>query len=219
MRTTAGATIALAVTEPAIAAWFPPTPEQPAGPFYAALRPLSIDNDLLHLPGRSEAADGDVIHILGQVRNQSGKAISGARVEIWQANAYGRYNHPRHENSNLKLDPNFQGFGHDKTDAAGSYRFRTVKPAPYPDSPSWLRPPHIHFAVFPPGGAPWTTQLYFAGEPLNETDHLLQSLPTDADRARVTASLQPPSPDLEPSSRVGRFDITLGIPGIRQEKI
>ena len=219
LRGSLAASVVLAAAKPSVAAWFPPTPAQPAGPFYAPLRPLSIDNDLLYLPGSSIRADGDMLHIAGQVRDQAGKPIAGTRVEIWQANAYGRYNHPRHTNSNLKLDPNFQGFGHDETDAAGGYRFRTIKPAPYPDSPVWLRPPHIHFAVFPPGGPTWTTQLYFAGEPLNATDHLLQGLPTDADRARVTVTLTPPPPDLEPDSRVGTFDITLGIPGVKREKI
>ncbi len=205
--------------KPAASAWFPPTPMQPAGPFYAPFKPLSIDNDLLFLPGRTQRADGEMIHISGRVRDQSGKAIKGARVEIWQANQYGRYNHPRHENSNLKLDPNFQGFGHDATDEAGAYRFRTIKPGPYPDSPNWLRPPHIHFAVFPPGGPSWTTQLYFAGEPLNDSDFLLQGLPTDADRNRVTVALKPPTAALEAESRLGVFDITLGIPGVRREKI
>ncbi len=219
LRLSLGAGALAASFNPTRAAWLPPTPAQPAGPFYAAFKPLSIDNDLLFLPGRTQRAEGEMLHISGRVRDQSGKAIEGARVEIWQANRFGRYNHPRHDNSILKLDPNFQGFGHDNSDQQGTYRFRTIKPGAYPDSPNWLRPPHIHFAVFPPGGAPWTTQLYFANEPLNKTDFLLQGLPTDADRARVTMALQPPAPDLEPDSRMGVFDIVLGTPGVRQEKI
>ncbi len=219
LRASLGAGFLAANAKASAAAWLPPTPSQPAGPFYAPFKPLSIDNDLVFLPGRPQPADGDILHISGRVRDQSGKNVSGARVEIWQANRYGRYNHPRHENSNLKLDPNFQGFGHDQTDTDGIYRFRTIKPGAYPDSPTWLRPPHIHFAVFPPASAPWTTQLYFADEPLNETDFLLQGLPTEADRIRVTMTLGPPAPDLEPDSRMGKFDIVLGTPGVEQRKI
>lgn len=219
LRLSLGFGVLAATLTPARAAWMPPTPAQPAGPFYAALKPLSIDNDLLFLPGQTKRAEGETIHIMGRILDQSGKAIQGARVEIWQANRHGRYNHPRHANSNLKLDPNFQGFGHNETDRGGAYRFRTIMPGAYPDSPNWVRPPHIHFAVFPPGGPPWTTQLYFAGEPLNKTDFLLQGLLTDADRARVTTTLQSPSPDLEADSRIGKFDIVLGMPGVRQEKI
>lgn len=219
LRASLGAAAVTTGLKPAFSAWFPPTPMQPAGPFYAPFKPLSIDNDLLFLPGKTQRADGEMLHISGRVRDQAGKAIPGARVEIWQANQHGRYNHPRHENSNLKLDPNFQGFGHDETDETGTYRFRTIKPGPYPDSPNWLRPPHIHFAVFPPGGPAWTTQLYFAGEPLNNTDFLLQGLPTDDDRTRVTVTLKPPSPPLDPDSQEGLFDIVLGKPGVTREKI
>jgi protocatechuate 3,4-dioxygenase beta subunit len=219
LRASLGVGVLAASLKPSAAAWLSPTPAQPAGPFYAPFKPLSIDNDLVFLPGRTQRADGETLHISGRVRGQTGKSIAGARVEIWQANRYGRYNHPRHENSNLKLDPNFQGFGHDLTDDAGGYRFRTIKPGAYPDSPNWLRPPHIHFAVFPPGGPPWTTQLYFAGEPLNKTDFLLQGLPTDIARERVTMALKPPTPELEPDSRTGTFNIVLGTPGVRQEKI
>ena len=107
LRGSVAASVVLAAAKPSVAAWFPPTPAQPADPFYAPLRPLSIDKDLLYLPGSSIRADGDMLHIAGQVRDQAGKLIAGARVEIWQANAYGRYKHPRHANSNLKLDPNF----------------------------------------------------------------------------------------------------------------
>ncbi len=105
-------------------------------------------------------------------------------MEIWQDNAYGRYGHPRHENTNLKLDPNFLGFGHFLSGEDGAYRFRSIKPARYPDSAAWVRPPHIHFAVFPPSGSKWTMQMYFAGEPLNE-NNFLRSIRRPAHRTRM----------------------------------
>ena len=196
-----------------LAAWSEATPEQPAGPFYAPFKPLSIDNDLVLIPGRSELASGQILHLGGRIFDQTGKPIAGARVEIWQANAHGRYNHPRHRNSRLPLDANFQGFGHDETDAGGAYRFRTIKPGPYPDSPRWIRPPHIHFLVVPPAGMPWTTQMYFAGEALNKTDFILNGIPAEA-RQRVVMPLLPPTPDQESGSRQVGFDIVLGMPGV-----
>jgi len=212
-----GATAISAGPGPALAAWLAPTPWQPAGPFYARFKPLSIDNDLLYLPGHGERAEGRLIHVVGRVLDQSGKPVRGARVEIWQANAFGRYNHPRHQNSNLKLDPNFQGFGHDRTDDDGAYRFRTIKPAPYPDSVSWVRPPHIHFAVYAPGAEAWTTQMYFRGEALNATDRLLQGIADPHDRARVVVALERPGPEFEADSLVGVFDIVLGQPGLESK--
>ena len=152
---------------------------------------MSVDNDLLLRDGKNDPADGEIIYVAGRIRDQTGKPIKGARVEIWQANAYGRYSHPRHENTNLKLDPNFLGFGHFLTGKDGAYRFRSIKPAPYPDSAAWVRPPHIHFAVFPPNGSEWTTQMYFAGEPLNENDFLRSALGSDEARKRVTVAFRP----------------------------
>ena len=157
---------------------------QPAGPFYHPIEPLSVDNDLLYHQDTESRADGEVIFIRSRLLNQTGKPIKNARIEIWQANAHGRYNHPRHANSNLPLDPNFFGFGHTLTEPEGHYRFRSIKPAPYSDNLEWLRPPHIHFAVIPEGGTPWLTQMSFAGEALNKRDFLLRNLPSDVVRER-----------------------------------
>lgn len=195
--------------------WLEETPAQPVGPFYAPFKPLSIDSDLVHVPGSSTPAEGQVIELVGHVRDQTGQPIAGARVEIFQANRFGRYNHPRHANSNLKLDPHFQGFGHDASDEQGRYGFRTIKPGPYPDNPNWTRPPHIHFVVFPPTGAPWATQMYFEGEALNRDDLLLRGIP---ERARHLV-VRPISPATENADGfLGRieFDIVLGQPGIER---
>ena len=202
----------------ALAKWLAETPRQPAGPFYHPFEPLSLDNDLVLREGRNQPADGEIIYVKGIVRDQTGKAIPKARVEIWQANAYGRYNHPQHANSNLKIDPNFLGFGHTLTDETGAYRFRSIKPAPYPDSAEWIRPPHIHFAVFPPGGREWATQMYFRGEELNGIDFLLRRLPSDADRARVTVDFRPAPNAPDQNATLGEFEIVLGMPGVIRDK-
>ncbi|MFQ5765300.1 MAG: hypothetical protein ACE5GT_10240, partial [Rhodospirillales bacterium] len=75
----------------AVAAWLEPTPRQTFGPFYAPLKPLSVDNDLVLVPGSAVPATGRVLHVMGRVLDRSGRPIEGARVEIWQANAFGRY--------------------------------------------------------------------------------------------------------------------------------
>ena len=201
-----------------VAAWYAETPRQPAGPFYQPFEPMSVDNDLLLRDGKNDPADGEIIYVAGRIRDQTGKPIKGARVEIWQANAYGRYSHPRHENTNLKLDPNFLGFGHCLTGEDGAYRFRSIKPAPYPDSAAWVRPPHIHFAIFPPSGSEWTTQMYFAGEPLNENDFLRSALGSDEARKRVTVAFRPATGAPDKDAHIGHFDIVLGMPGVTRDK-
>ena len=85
-------------------------------------------------------------------------------MEIWQCDANGRYRHPR-DRGDVEEDPNFQGFGHTVTDADGHYRFRTIRPVPYPG-----RTPHIHAAVIQEGARPFVTQIYVADEPLNLRD-------------------------------------------------
>jgi len=197
------------------AAWLKETPSQPAGPFYARFTPLSLDNDLALVPGSATPAHGTILHVTGRVLGQGGRPMAKARVEIWQANAYGRYNHPRHAGSAAKIDPNFQGYGHTETDARGRYRFRTIIPGAYTDSPGWVRPPHIHFAVITEGRDLWTTQMYFADEPLNKTDLLLGALAAE-DRERLTVNLLGPEPGMAPDARRVRFDIVLGREGVER---
>jgi protocatechuate 3,4-dioxygenase beta subunit len=83
---------------------------------------------------------------MGRVLNGDGAPVAGARVEIWQANTHGRYTHPYDTNA-APLDPNFEGYGVQVTDAEGRYRFKTIKPGAYPVTEDWSRPPHIHFDV------------------------------------------------------------------------
>ena len=160
------------------------TPGQAAGPFYPVVPPLHKDNDLTQVEGRSGRAAGQISDLSGQVMEVDGRPLAGVRVEIWQCDANGRYRHPRDRQS-VAEDPNFQGFGHTITDAEGRYRFRTIRPVPYPG-----RTPHIHAAIFREGDEPFVTQIYAAGEPLNEGDMLFRRVPEHL-RPLLLADFQP----------------------------
>ena len=155
---------------PAAAGLLPPTPRQSAGPFYPTELPLDDDNDLTRVGDRKQQATGEITDLSGRILDTNGRPIAGARVEIWQCDANGRYRHPRDPNRSA-LDPNFQGHGHFLTQEDGGYRFRTIRPVPYPG-----RTPHIHTAVFLPGERPFVTQIYIAGEPRNQEDFLFVTL-------------------------------------------
>jgi protocatechuate 3,4-dioxygenase beta subunit len=181
------------------------TPDQILGPFYPLLKPLDQDADLTTIDGRTGRAKGQVIHLAGRVLNTQGKPVAGARVEIWQANARGRYTHPDDSNP-APLDPNFQGYGVQVTDREGRYRFKTIKPGAYPAAGgAWARAPHIHFDVTGQSNQ-FVTQMYFDGEPLNGTDRFLQSA---GNPQMLVAKLLPPTKDFEPDSLVVNWDIVL----------
>ena len=110
---------------------------------------------------------------------------ANAVVDIWQANAAGRYSHEADPNP-VPLDPNFQGWAIMTTNDKGRYSFKTVRPGAYPAAKGWDRPPHIHFKVSRRGYHDITTQMYFENEPLNDVDHLLKSL-NDAEQSKLIA--------------------------------
>jgi protocatechuate 3,4-dioxygenase beta subunit len=149
------------------------TPVQSSGPFYPAELPLDDDNDLTHVAGRDAVASGLLTELTGRVQDLNGRPIADARIEIWQCDANGRYRHPGDPGQAMR-DENFQGHGHTVTDAAGRYRFRTIRPVPYPG-----RTPHIHMAVFAPQSTPLVTQLYVQGEPRNAGDFLFNRVPME----------------------------------------
>ncbi len=178
------------------------TPSQGRGPFYPLSLPLDRDNDLTIVDGQIGSAAGTVTHLGGRLSDRSGRPQSGALVEIWQANAFGRYHHPG-DDSPTPIDPNFQGYGQTVTDAEGLYRFRTIRPAPYPG-----RTPHIHFAIKTRSAESLVTQMYFAGEPGNDRDGLLGAVRDPAERARIIVPLT--TAEQESGALQGRFDIVLG---------
>jgi protocatechuate 3,4-dioxygenase, beta subunit len=180
------------------------TPDQILGPFYPVRRIPDAGADLTRLPGRDGRAAGQVLHVVGRVLNIKGEPVRGAKLEVWQANANGRYTHPADTNS-AALDPNFEGFAVLESDAEGRYKFKTIKPGSYPAGPGVVRPPHIHLRVTGRDDE-LVTQMYFEGEPLNEQDRFLQSVPADQ-RVLLVSKLLPPPAEHEPDSRLVMFDI------------
>ncbi len=185
------------------------TPRQTMGPFYPISRPLDSDGDLTVVKGQSGRAEGKIVHLMGRILDQNGKPVRGAKIELWQCNARGRYAHPADVNP-APLDPNFQGFGVQATDADGQFRFKTIKPAAYPIgpmNPDAIRTPHIHFDISG-GKTRLVTQMYFPGEPENDGDTIFGGLSAE-ERVAATAKILPPTADLEPDSMVARWDIVL----------
>ena len=181
-----------------------PTPDQILGPFYPVRKPTDGGVDLTNLKGRTGTAKGQVIYVMGRVLSVRGDPAPGVRLEIWQANAAGKYTHP-HDRNTAAIDPNFDGYANVVTDADGRYRFKTVKPGAYPVVPSYSRPPHIHFDVTGKVNR-LITQMYFPGEPLNDRDPLLQqSWAKDS----LIAKVLPPTTAEEPDAQLVVWDIIL----------
>ena len=183
------------------------TPAQILGPFYPVVKPLDQDADLTVVAGRPGRAAGQPVEVSGRVLNREGKPVAGARVEIWQANTHGRYAHPSDRNS-APLDPNFEGFAVLRTDAEGRYRFKTIKPGAYPEDSGALRAPHIHFEVLGRTNR-LVTQMYFAGEPLNDTDRFLAT--AAGNRERLIVPFQSSSDAQAEGLLVGVWDIVLDL--------
>jgi protocatechuate 3,4-dioxygenase beta subunit len=180
------------------------TPGQVRGPFYPVTNIWTRNLDLTRPRDASGRASGQVLNVTGRVLNVAGEPVRGAQVEIWQANAYGRYRHAG-DNNPAPLDPNFDGAAVLITDADGRYAFKTIKPGAYPAGPNMMRPPHIHFQVTGREDR-LVTQMYFEKEPLNDTDRLLNG----AERKELLiAKLLPPPADLEPESKLVMFDIVV----------
>jgi protocatechuate 3,4-dioxygenase beta subunit len=198
-----GATGLLAIhTAPVRSGLLSATPRQSAGPFYPVELPLDDDNDLTVVAGLQQPALGQVMDLSGRLLDRNGQPLDDVRIEIWQCDANGRYRHPR-DPGERAIDPGFQGIGHTLTDNRGRYRFRTIRPVPYPG-----RTPHIHVAVYPAGEPPFTTQLYVAGEARNAGDFLYQHVP-EASRHLVTTEFRPSRAiDVELTAE---WDIVLGI--------
>jgi protocatechuate 3,4-dioxygenase, beta subunit len=179
------------------------TPRQTEGPFYPDRMPLDTDNDLLIINNAITPAVGIVTHLSGRVLDARGDSIKDALVEIWQVDNNGAYLHSGSMNRD-KRDTNFQGFGRFVTGSTGEYRFRTIKPVPYPGRTS-----HIHFAVIVKGREKFTTQCYVKGEPGNDRDGVLRGIRDQKAREAVIVDFEPIK-----SSRIGelaaKFDIVLG---------
>ncbi|MGF1502966.1 MAG: protocatechuate 3,4-dioxygenase subunit beta [Paracoccaceae bacterium] len=150
-----------------------------------------LDHDLLRNFGTGAEPIGERIVLHGRVIDDRGRGLPGALVEIWQANAGGRYRHPK-DGYRAPLDPNFGGAGRCLTDETGTYAFRTVKPGayPWPNGLNSWRPAHIHVSVFGVGlGERLITQMYFEGDPLIPLCPILGTIPDQAARESLVAPL------------------------------
>jgi len=178
------------------------------GPVLGEGRVTKEDADLTTF-GDGEA-QGQRIVVHGQVRDSDGRAVPHTLIEIWQANASGRYLH-KWDRHDAPVDPHFAGGGRAFTDSAGRYRFVTIKPGAYPwgnHENAW-RPAHIHFSLF---GEAFTqrlvTQMYFPDDPLFAYDPIFNSVPSEAGRRAMIANFDP-SATVESWALGFRFDIVL----------
>lgn len=181
------------------------TREVDMGPFYPVLKPLDKDADLSQIAGNKTRASGKIVHVAGRVLNEKGEPVAGAKIEIWQANAAGRYSHPADPNT-APIDPNFQGYGVITTDAEGRYRYKTVKPGAYPVNADWTRPPHIHLDVSGKTDR-LITQMFFPDEPLNAKDRILLNLGSGKESA--VAKVLTPTKEIEADAILLAWDIVL----------
>jgi len=188
--------------------FLPHTLSELTGPVFGHESCGELDNDLT----RQHAGEplGERIIVSGRVLDADGRPVRDSLVEVWQANAAGRYVHTVDRHS-APLDPNFTGAGRCLTDAEGRYRFVTVKPGAYPwlNHPNAWRPAHIHFSLFGPAFATrLVTQMYFPGDPLFDHDPIFQSVRDPLARQRLVSSF-----DLETTepewALAYRFDIVL----------
>lgn len=186
----------------------PQTLSEVTGPVFGHGDIQPADNDLTRQ--HAGAPLGQRIILSGRVLDDGGRAVPNALIEIWQANAAGRYAH-KLDQHNAPLDPNFTGTGRTLSDAQGNYRFLTILPGAYPwrnHANAW-RPRHIHLSIFGTAFVTrFVTQMYFVGDPLLPYDPLFQSVRDEKARARTIAQfdLERTEPDW---ALAYRFDVVL----------
>lgn len=183
-----------------------PTSAQELGPFYPVHHLADVDADLTRVRGRSGIAKGTPINVLGRIVDMKGNAIPNARLEIWQANAAGRYFHPGDASNPAPIDPDFQGFAMLRTDRDGRFKFRSIKPGAYPIGNGRTRTPHIHIDVTGRSER-LTTQMYFPGEELNAKDIVFAY--ADPKESVVSRAVDPLSGD--PGALAFAWDIVLAV--------
>ncbi len=182
------------------------TPSMTEGPFYPDKLPLDTDNDLIIINDSITPAVGEITHLTGRILSASGEPIKDATVEIWQCDAKQVYLHTSDSGPKQnQRDKNFQGFGRFTTDSKGGYRFRTIKPVPYPGRPA----PHIHFKVKKGDRELLTSQLFIAGHPGNKRDHVFFDVSDAFERELVQVDFKPVK-DSKTGDLAANFDIVVG---------
>ena len=178
------------------------------GPVFGHDRVQAQDADLTRQ--HSGEPLGERIIVAGRVLDEDGKPVRNTLIELWQANAAGRYQH-KNDNHDAPLDPNFTGTGRTITDADGNYRFLTIRPGAYPwrNHPNAWRPAHIHFSLFGEAFAQQlVTQMYFEGDPLIPLCPIVNTIPDQGGIEQLTAKLD--MAEMVPfDCLVYRFDLVL----------
>jgi protocatechuate 3,4-dioxygenase alpha subunit len=173
------------------------TPSQTIGPFF---RPSLIDVGSETLV--REGTRGNRVTIEGRVIDRDGAPVTDALLEIWQANAEGKYDHPDDDQEKL-VDPNFHGYGRSATDATGTFHFHTIKPGPLPDARGGVQAPHINLSIFARGLLKrLVTRIYFPDEPHNATDAVLNAAPANRGATMIAVWT-------DATHRALRFDVIL----------
>ncbi|MBB3204576.1 protocatechuate 3,4-dioxygenase beta subunit [Rhodopirellula rubra] len=183
-----------------------PTPRLTEGPFYPDRLPLDQDNDLIVIGDGTTPAVGEITHLTGRVLTPAGSTLRGATVEIWQCDANAVYLHSQDsDRKKSQQDQNFQGYGKFETASDGGYRFRTIKPVPYPGRPA----PHIHIKVSQNGHELLTTQLLIRGHEGNVRDGVFRQVRQSEQRDLLLGDFKRVA-----ESKIGElscnFDIILG---------
>lgn len=198
--------LALFTTPGLFAEQLVPTPPLTEGPFYPDRLPLDQDNDLIKINDNITPAIGEITHLTGRILSVSGKPVKNATIEIWQCDANAVYLHSADSNrKKAQQDANFQGFGRFTTDSSGEYRFRTIKPVPYPGRPA----PHIHVKVKQGERELLTTQFLIRGHEGNAKDGVFSRVRNMDDRELLLADFKPVK-DSKIGELTANFDIVLG---------
>ena len=182
------------------------TPSLTEGPFYPDKLPLDQDNDLIIIKDGITPAVGEITHLTGRVLGTNGSPLKDATIEIWQCDANAVYLHTADSGPKKEIqDKHFQGFGRFTTGSTGEYRFRTIKPVPYPGRPA----PHIHIKVKQGDRELLTTQLLIRGHEGNARDGVFSGTRDLIDRELLTTEFKPIK-----ESKIGEFaavfDIVIG---------
>jgi protocatechuate 3,4-dioxygenase beta subunit len=171
----------------------PFTPEATLGPFYPGVFVEQMPKDLsVVAPILAHRPQGQPIIFAGRFFDANGEPVPSLIIEFWQANAEGRYRHPR-DQSTRPLDPQFDGFARIRTADDGAFRFPTIKPGPHPvgAGAALVRAPHLRLTIFASGIDRLVTQVFFEDEPLNGADPVLGGIPDPAVRRRLIARRKP----------------------------
>jgi len=182
------------------------TPRLTEGPFYPDHLPLDQDNDLIIVNNSLTPAIGEITQLSGRVLDLSGAPVKGVEVEIWQCDANQVYLNSKDSGPKAaQQDKNFQGYGRFAVSSTGEYRFRTIKPVPYPGRPAG----HIHFRVRKGTQELLTTQIFIAGFEGNKNDGVYRGAGDAFQRALVSTDFTPIK-NSKTGELAARFDVVLG---------